>query len=55
MKKQLNKLAKSVFENRKMEYVEITPFVRSLKGSFRKSTNFDYKKLLVDELAKKYL
>jgi hypothetical protein len=34
---------------------EITPLVKSLKGSFKAPKNFDYKKELTDRLADKYL
>lgn len=33
---------------------ELTPLVKSLKGSFTAPTDFDYKKELQKELAKKY-
>jgi len=32
-----------------------TPIVNSLKGSFKAPKNFDYKKQISDEIAKKYL
>ena len=34
---------------------EITPMVKSLKGSFSAPANFDYKKELSKELSQKYL
>ncbi len=34
---------------------EDTPAVKSLKGSFKATEDFDYKKELSDRLAKKYL
>lgn len=34
---------------------EITPLVKSLKGSFKAPKNFDYKKELTDRLSEKYL
>jgi len=35
--------------------IEITPIVKSLKGSFKAPANFDYKKELEKGLAEKYL
>ena len=35
--------------------IEITPVVKSLKGSFKTSDDFDYKKELSKRLSKKYL
>ena len=35
--------------------VELTPVVKSLKGSFTAPKNFDYKKELGNRLSKKYL
>lgn len=37
------------------ENVEITPFVESLKGSFKAPEDFDYKEELRKSLSKKYL
>ena len=34
---------------------ELTPIVKSLKGSFKRPKNFDYKKELTDRLSEKYL
>jgi len=34
--------------------VELTPLVKSLKGSFKAPDDFDYKKELQNELSKKY-
>ena len=34
---------------------ELTPTVKSLKGSFKMPKDFDYKKDLTEELSKKYL
>jgi len=34
---------------------EITPLVKSLKGSFKAPENYDYKKELSDGLSEKYL
>ncbi len=41
-------------ENQKDE-IEISPIVKSLKGSFKMPKNFDYQKELTDALTKKYL
>lgn len=35
--------------------VELTPIVKSLKGSFKAPKNIDYKKDLVNRLSEKYL
>jgi hypothetical protein len=35
--------------------IETTPIVKSLKGSFKSPSNFDYKKELAKGLSKKYL
>jgi len=35
--------------------VNLSPTVKSLKGSFRMPKNFDYKKELTDRLSEKYL
>jgi NRPS condensation-like uncharacterized protein len=35
--------------------IELTPIVKSLKGSFKAPTNFDYKKELTKRLTEKYL
>ncbi len=35
--------------------VEITPIVKSLRGSFKVPSDFDYKKELTKSLSKKYL
>ncbi len=35
--------------------VELTPIVKSLKGSFNAPKNFDYKKELTNRLSEKYL
>jgi len=35
--------------------IEITPIVKSLKGSFKAPSGFDYKKELAKSLSKKYL
>ncbi|WP_407500454.1 DUF6364 family protein [Elizabethkingia anophelis] len=34
---------------------DLTPIVKSLRGSFSMPKNFDYKKELTDRLSKKYL
>lgn len=35
--------------------IELTPIVKSLKGSFKAPKNFDYKKELAQRLSEKYL
>lgn len=35
--------------------IELTPIVKSLKGSFTEPKNFDYKKELTNRLSEKYL
>lgn len=35
--------------------IELTPIVKSLKGSFNVPKNFDYKKELTNRLSEKYL
>lgn len=37
------------------EEIEITPLVKSLKGSFKAPADFDYKKELANALKEKYL
>jgi len=46
---------KIVAKDAKGSEIEITPIVKSLKGAFKTSRNFDYKKELSKELSKKYL
>ena len=41
-------------ESNKKE-IELTPIVKSLKGSFNVPKNFDYKKELTNRLSEKYL
>jgi len=38
-----------------IEKIELTPFVKSLKGSFKAPENFDYKRELSKRLTEKYL
>jgi hypothetical protein len=38
-----------------IENINETPIVNSLKGSFKAPKNFDYKKQISEEIAKKYL
>lgn len=35
--------------------IELTPIVKSLKGTFKAAKNSDYKKVLADRLSDKYL
>ena len=41
--------------NAKSSEIEISPIVKSLKGSFKAPAGFDYKKELYKGLSKKYL
>ncbi len=42
-------------EERKQKINQLSPIVKSLKGSFKMPRNMDYKKELADRLEKKYL
>lgn len=42
-------------ESEKDEEVKLTPVVRSLKGSFKMPSDFDYKENLTKKLEEKYL
>ena len=42
-------------ESEKDEEVKLTPIVRSLKGSFKMPSDFDYKEELTKRLEEKYL
>ena len=42
-------------ESEKDEEVKLTPVVRSLKGSFKMPSDFDYKEELTKKLEEKYL
>lgn len=46
----LKVLTKEVSQNK----IELTPIVKSLKGSFSAPDNFDYKKELTNSLSEKY-
>lgn len=46
---------KILTQEKEKEDTEITPLVKSLKGSFKAPKSFDYKKELTDRLAEKYL
>jgi hypothetical protein len=46
---------KSVTSEQKTFNTEISPIVKSLKGSFKAPEDFDYKKELSKSLSKKYL
>jgi hypothetical protein len=48
-------ILKSMVTDVKDEEIEITPLVSSMKGAFKAPKDFDYKKDLENELAKKYL
>ncbi len=42
-------------ESEKDEKIKLTPVVRSLKGSFKMPSDFDYKEELTNRLEEKYL
>jgi hypothetical protein len=46
---------KALTEEDRSNDIELTPIVKSLKGSFTAPKNFDYKKELVNRLSEKYL
>lgn len=46
---------KSLVDTEKDSNSELSPIVKSLKGSFNLPENFDYKKELADRLSEKYL
>ncbi len=46
---------KAITREEGIEDVEITPLVKSLRGSFKAPTDFDYKKELGKGLSDKYL
>ena len=46
---------KAITEDEKGEEIEITPLVKSLKGSFKAPKDFSYKEELTKALSKKYL
>ena len=46
---------KALTENQKDEDIEITPLVKSLKGSFKAPRDFEYKSELTKALEAKYL
>ena len=46
---------KAITKEEGLEKVELTPIVKSLKGSFNAPKDMDYKKELTKSLAKKYL
>ena len=46
---------KVITKDREDADIEITPIVKSLKGSFKSPPNFDYKKELTRGLSDKYL
>ena len=45
---------KVITKEEKKKDIELTPLVKSLKGSFKAPKNFDYKSELSKNLAKKY-
>lgn len=46
---------KAITKEDNMESIDLTPIVKSLKGSFKSPKNIDYKKELSHRLTKKYL
>ncbi len=46
---------KAITRDEIQENIELTPIVKSLKGSFKAPDNFDYKKELTKRLTEKYL
>ena len=46
---------KAITNEGNIEKVELTPIVKSLKGSFHAPKNVDYKKELAKSLTKKYM
>lgn len=46
---------KAITRDENVEMIELTPIVKSLKGSFKAPQNFDYKKELSKSLTDKYL
>lgn len=46
---------KAVIKDDNSESIDLTPIVKSLKGSFKAPKNFDYKKELSKRLTEKYL
>lgn len=46
---------KAITTDNQTEDVEISPIVKSLRGSFKMPKDFDYKKELTDALTEKYL
>jgi len=46
---------KAITEDQNDEEIEITPLIKSLKGSFKAPKDFDYKKELTKALEDKYL
>ena len=45
---------KAITRDENVENIELTPIVKSLKGSFKAPQNFDYKKELSKSLTEKY-
>ena len=46
---------KAITNDETIESIDLTPIVKSLKGSFKAPKNFDYKKELSKRLSEKYL
>lgn len=46
---------KAITNEEPVQKIEISPTLKSLRGSFKIPNDFDYKKELTDRLSKKYL
>jgi BioD-like phosphotransacetylase family protein len=46
---------KAITAEEQGEEIEVSPIVKSLKGSFKMPNDFDYKKELTDALTEKYM
>jgi hypothetical protein len=46
---------KAITNEEPVQKIEMSPTVKSLRGSFKIPNDFDYKKELTDRLSKKYL
>ena len=46
---------KAITAESEKDEIELSPIVKSLKGSFKMPKNFDYKKELTDALTEKYM
>ena len=51
----IEKYLKAITKEDNIEFIDLTPIVKSMKGSFKASENIDYKKELSKRLKEKYL